>query len=240
MKIYIGWDSKQSAANEVCEYSLHKYSRYPLTTKFLKRQELEESGIYYREVGDPASTEFTYTRFLVPHLENHKGWSMFVDNDFLFTADITSLFDRISREPDADDKAVYVVKHLPYIPRRETKFWGYKQLAFPRKNWTSLIIFNNSHPSCRKLTPLTVANQSPQWLHRLKWCADHEIGDISYSWNWLVGEYGKHKYQRGIGEVIPKGLHFTNGGPWNDEWGQDYEELWLDMYREMTGLPYGK
>jgi len=232
MKIYIGWDSKQQDASDVCEYSIYKHARYTLNVQHLKQHELRESGAYYRDPLSPASTEFTYTRFLVPFLNDYKGWSMFCDSDFLFTHDITSLFDRINREPYADDYAVFCVRHLPYDPKQPVKFWGHEQVALPRKNWSSFMIFNNNHPSCRKLTPLTVSNRSAEWLHRFHWCHDREIGDISYSWNWLVGEYG-------VAEATPKALHFTNGGPWNDVWGQQYEQMWLDEYKEMTGIPYG-
>lgn len=232
MKIYIGHDSRQPEATDVCEYSIHKYTKYPVHTERLDITELKNSGIYYRPDGSPASTEFTYTRFLVPYLNNHEEWATFVDSDFLFTDDITNMWDDLMCNPRMDDYAVFCVKHLPYVPSNKTKFWGNIQHNFPRKNWSSLMVFNGRHSSTKKLTPLTVANQSPEWLHRFGWCKDSEIGSIRIHWNWLVGDYG-------IPDLMtPKALHYTNGGPWNDVWGQHYDADWLAMYLEMTGYPF--
>lgn len=228
MKIYIGHDSSQAVATDVCDYSIHKYTKYPVYTTNLDIKQLRESGAYYRNADSPASTEFTYTRFLVPFLNDYKGWAMFVDSDFLFVGDVTDMWDEIMSDPFIDEMAVYCVRHMHYKPKNETKFWGNLQTDVPRKNWSSLMVFNCGHPSVKKLTPLTIANQTPQWLHRFGWCKDEEIGHISYKWNWLVGEYN-------VPEVPPKALHFTNGGPWNDVWGQDYEEYWKATYFEMTG-----
>lgn len=230
MKIYIGHDHNQSVATDVCEFSIHKYTKYPVHTERLDISELRNTGAYYRPDGSPASTEFTYTRFLVPYINDYKGWAMFVDSDFLFAGDVTNMWDEhIHYDQNAENTAVYCVRHMHYKPKNKTKFWGNTQEDVPRKNWSSLMIFNCSHPSVKKLNPLTVANQSPQWLHRFGWCNDEEIGHISYTWNWLVGEYGKPE------KIPPKALHFTNGGPWNDVWGQDYEEYWRATYFEMTG-----
>ena len=233
MKIHIGYDEAMHEASLVCEYSIHKYAKYHLETYFLKLDELKQKGYYYREDDDSASTDFAYSRFLVPFLNNHQGWSMFVDNDFLFVTDVCTLFDYIDRDPQASNKAVYCVKHLPYQPKNETKFWGKVQHSFPRKNWSSVMIFNNSHPATKKLTPLTIANATPQWLHRFGWCKDDEIGSIDLKWNWLVGEYNDP-----TPDIFPRAYHYTNGGPWNGVDGQTFEKLWLDMYKEMTGLPY--
>jgi lipopolysaccharide biosynthesis glycosyltransferase len=226
MRIYIGWDSNQSEASHVCEYSLRKNASFSgdLDIVHLKKQELLDNGAYFRPEGDPASTEFTYIRFLVPYLEDYKGWSMFVDSDFLFTYDINYLFSKILTDKDAHLNAAYVCKHPSYVPKNNKKFYGKPQLTFPKKNWSSLIIFNNSHPDTQKLTPMNVSNQTPQWLHRFSWTDDTKLGHISFMWNWLVGEYE-------AGEPTPFGIHFTNGGPFNDVHGQDFEDLWY-MYRD--------
>lgn len=230
MKVYIGYDSSQAAASAVCEYSIQKYLKYDIQIVHLKKQDLIDRSIYFRPEGDPASTDFTYTRFLVPYLNDYQGYSMFVDSDFLFRTDLTKLFDRIGNDRNIQNTAVYCVQHMPYNPKQETKFWGNKQHSFPRKNWSSLMIFNNSHEACKRLTPLAIANQTPQWLHRMYWCRDNQIGNIDLEWNWLVGEYD---YKNDV-----QALHFTNGGPWNDVWGQDYENEWLNIYEEMTGLAF--
>jgi len=228
MKIFIGWDSKQQIASQVCEYSLRANSLGELDIVNLKRNDLVLSGDYFRRDGDPSSTEFTYCRFLAPYLCGYKGWSMFVDSDFLFTADIGELFNTVYGQRGHKKRAAYCVKHLEYTPKSDTKFYGEPQLTFPKKNWSSLIIFNNEHPSTRQLTPMSVSNRSPQWLHRFNWLNEEagELGTLPTTWNWLVGEYN-------YVESPPLGIHFTNGGPFNEVHGQDYEGLWNKYMKEM-------
>lgn len=231
MRIFVGYDSKQAAASEVCKYSIHRHTRYYIETTDLRKDYLEEKGWYFRGDHDPNSTEFTYIRFLVPFLCNYTGWAFFCDSDFLFTHDITTILDDLMWDRMADQNAVYVVKHPRYTPKNETKFYGQKQHTFPKKNWSSFMLFNCEHPSCKNLNPINVSNRSPQWLHRFEWCNENEIGLLDPAWNHLVGEYD-------MGNKMPKGIHFTNGGPFNNVWGQDFEQLWLDVYKEMTGLTF--
>jgi hypothetical protein len=220
VRVYIGYDSKQPTASKVCEYSLRKHSSTDLDIIHLDTNELKEKKIYFRPDGDPSSTEFTYSRFLVPFLEDYKGHSIFVDSDFLFLEDINKLMNLARNDFGRNKRAAYCVKHLEYKPKSDTKFYGKPQLTFPKKNWSSLIMFNNEHPSCKKLNPMTVANKSPQWLHRFEWLNEHneELSNLPITWNWLVGEYNKN--------ITPNALHFTNGGPFNEVYGQDYENVW--------------
>lgn len=229
MKIYIGYDSKQHDASRVCEYSLRKHCSTDLDIVHLKTDELKKQGIYFRTEGSPASTEFTYSRFLVPYLQNYKGWAMFVDSDFVFTHDINSLFRRVFYDLSSDTKSVYVCQHPMYTPKSDTKFYGKPQLTFPKKNWSSLMVFNCEHPHAKWLTPMSVSNQTPQWLHRFTWTTENSLGHIPTMWNWLVGEYEG-------GDPIPYGIHFTNGGPFNRVYGQDYEDIWVNYYSEMSSL----
>ena len=229
MRIYIGYDDNQFDASQVCEYSIQKWARTDVDIIHLKTSELEEQGIYWRQ--DKGSTDFSYSRFLVPHLENYNGWAMFVDSDFVFMKDIWTLGDELACTPNADLMSCYVIRHAPYIPAQETKFYGQKQEALPKKNWSSLIFYNCGHEHTKRLTPMLVNNQTPKYLHRFEWTEDHLVGMMDVRWNWLVGDYG-------ICSGKPWGLHFTNGGPFNGEYGQDYEDVWLNMYEEMTGLPW--
>lgn len=227
MKIFIGWDSKQAIASHVCEYSLRKHAHGDLEIIHLDTQALKDSGVYFRPDGSPASTEFAYSRFLVPYLCDYEGYAMFVDSDFLFTYNINILFRRVlDYEEFFQRSSVHVCKHQDYVPNSDTKFYGQPQEAFPKKNWSSLMIFNNEHEDCKKLHPMSVANRSPQWLHRFHWTDEKNIKHIPYMWNWLVGEYAD-------GEPVPFGIHFTNGGPFNGVWGQDYEDIWLKYRDEM-------
>ena len=229
MKIYIGYDPEQEDASRVCEYSIHKHAKVDVDIVHLKTEELREQGLYWRT--DTGSTDFSYSRFLVPHLQNYNGWAIFVDSDFVFTKDIYTLGDELAQTPNADLMSCFVIRHAPYVPAQETKFYGRKQEQLPMKNWSSLIFYNCGHEHTKKLTPMLVNNQSPKFLHRFEWTQDHVIGMMDVRWNWLVGEYG-------ICQGEPWGLHFTNGGPFNNEWGQDYEDIWLEYFHELTGLDY--
>ena len=231
MKIFIGYDSKQHVASEVCKFSIDLHSRYQIDTVDLKLADMKEAGYYFRQDQSPNSTEFTYIRFLVPFLNNYTGWSLFVDSDFIFTRDVTTILDDIMWDPHSSERACYVVKHPEYTPKSDTKFYGHAQYTFPKKNWSSLILFNNEHPSCRRLNPMSVSNRSPQWLHRFNWCDESEVHGLDPDWNFLVGEHEP-------GVRVPKGIHFTNGGPFNGVWGQDYEEFWLHYYEMQSGSTF--
>jgi hypothetical protein len=227
MKIFIGYDSLQSEASAVCEYSLRKHSSQPLEIHHLDLAVLKQNNDYFRQ--DSGSTEFAYSRFLVPHLSGFDGWSMFVDSDFLFTHDIHELFKRVEQTASLQDYAVFVCKHPEYTPKNSVKFYGQPQTALPKKNWSSLMLFNNGHPATRRLTKMMVNNATPQYLHRFGWCDLPEIGHFSFMWNWLVGEYDG-------GEPVPFGIHFTNGGPFNGVHGQDYADIWLRYRDELNSL----
>ena len=213
MSVFIGYDSREGEAYEVCKKSL---SPYGVTIRALNQNDLRSRGIYSRPADPLASTEFTYTRFLVPYLTGYKGWSMFVDCDFVFLSDPTELLKNIST-----DKAVYVAQHADYVPRTISKMDGKPQSAYPRKNWSSLILWNCSHPKCQQLTPEVINSQTPAYLHRFEWLNDEEIGSIPIEWNWLVG------YYKETDKFKPKALHFTDGGPWFENYQNcEYSEVY--------------
>ena len=81
--VYVGWDSREDIAYQVCRHSLLERATIPTTVIPIKQHELRDQGLYTRELDPLASTEFTYTRFFVPHLQNHQGWALFCDCDFL-------------------------------------------------------------------------------------------------------------------------------------------------------------
>lgn len=234
-KIYIGYDSKQSQASEVCEYSIRKHLKnvpelYEI--HHLKIDELREQGLYYNN-NRTASTEFSYTRFLVPKLCDYKGLAMFVDSDFIFTTDLDYLFVQIEKSLNIMQKSVWVTQHQPYVPKQSTKFYGEKQEALPMKNWSSMMIFNCAHADCHRLSTMNVNNRSPQWLHRFEWTNANNIGHVPFMWNWLIGEYN---VQEDPNFPLPYGIHYTNGGPFNDVYGQDLEHIWLKYRDEMKGV----
>ena len=215
IKIYVGYDSREDIAWQVCRHSLLRHTKSNVEIHMLRQPVLRELGLYTRPE-DKASTEFSLTRFLSPYLGAHDGWTIFVDCDFLFTTDIMTVLDGVDRE-----KAVYVVKH-DYTPANAVKMDSQVQTSYPRKNWSSFILFNNAHPLVKALTPEVVNSQSPAFLHRFSWIPDdHLIGELPLRWNFLEGEYPKP-------ETVPSAIHYTNGGPWFSNWQSvDYADLWL-------------
>jgi hypothetical protein len=112
--------------------------------------------------------------------------------------------------------------HHDYTPKESTKMDGAVQTSYPRKNWSSLMLFNCEHPSVRQLTPDVVNRESGAFLHRMQWAKDDEIGELPVEWNWLEGWNEKPK------QGTPKAVHFTRGGPWFEQWQNvDYGDLWL-------------
>ncbi len=210
INFFIGYDSKEDIAYRVCKYSLLKRASTKVNVISLKLDELISKKLYTRNVDPLASTQFTYSRFLVPRLMNFKGWAIFCDCDFIFLNDISNIIKNLD-----NNKAVYCVKH-DYTPKEKHKMDGQKQTIYPRKNWSSFIVFNCSHPSTRKLSVDTVNSQSGAYLHQFKWCEDDEIGSLDERWNWLEGWTSSHNQKE------PFAVHYTRGGPWFSEW-QDVE-----------------
>ncbi len=210
INIFIGYDAKEDIAYRVCKYSLLKRASTKIKVTSLKLDELISKKLYTRTIDPLASTQFTYSRFLVPKLMNYSGWAVFCDCDFIFLKDINSLVDNLEK-----DKAVYCVKH-DYTPKEKHKMDGQKQTIYPRKNWSSFIVFNCSHPSTQNLSVETVNSESGAYLHQFKWCKDEEIGSLDERWNWLEGWTSTHNNSK------PYAVHYTRGGPWFTEW-QDVE-----------------
>ncbi len=227
--IYVGMDFSndgQLLANEICRRSILKNCKTPekLNIINLVKKDYEEQKIFWREHDPKASTDFTYTRFLVPYLNNYEGLAIFCDSDFLWECDILELIKNFD-----NTKAVMCVKH-DYITKFTTKMNGLNQEHYPRKNWSSLIVFNCSHPSIKNLSLDAVNTQSPTWLHRMQWLQNDEIGEINKTYNYLVGEYNDIDN--------PNVIHYTDGGPWhntfelNSEWdkklgNQSFIYKWL-------------
>ena len=215
LKVYIGYDPKEDDAWNVCSFSILRHANVGVSTHPLKQNTLRELGLYTREPDKGASTEFSISRFLTPYLNANESWVVFVDCDFLFTVDIKNVLQDLD-----DSKAVYVVKH-DYTPSKSVKMDGAAQSIYPRKNWSSFMVFNCAHPDVKSLTPNIVNSASPSYLHRFEWVADDSnIGELPLTWNFLEGEYE-------VPEKIPNAIHYTNGGPWFEDWQNvDFAEEW--------------
>ena len=221
-RVFIGWDQREPEAYEVAKYSLVRRASVPVEVVPIKLDELRARGLYARDVDPLASTEFTYSRFLTPTLAGFSGWALFCDCDFLWLGDVGELL-----EHTQSAKAVYCVQH-DYRPRETTKMDGAVQTVYPRKNWSSLMLFNCDHDAVRALTPEVVNRESGAYLHRMQWVADADIGALPVDWNWLEG--WNEKPARGT----PKAVHFTRGGPWFPQWQDvDYGDLWRIERDEM-------
>ena len=221
MKVFVGYDPREDIAYQVCKHSI--ISKQPdADVRPLIQKELRDAGWYTRPIDKLASTEFTFTRFLVPELADFKGWALFMDCDMILTTDIKELFDQ------ADDQyAVMCVKH-DYTPKEGTKMDGQKQTIYPRKNWSSVMLFNCAHPSNAALTQDLVNDLeiNGAYLHRFSWLKDEEIGELDHTWNYLVGVYDDID--------TPNLIHYTEGGPWFENYRDcEFHQLWKDELFDM-------
>jgi len=218
LQIFIGYDPKESVAFYTLAHSILRRASVPVTIAPLMRSQLK--GLYTRPRGPTESTEFSLTRFLVPHLAGYRGWSLFMDCDMLCRSDIAGLAAEIERQPG---KAVLVCQH-DYVPKTERKFLDQVQTRYPRKNWSSLMAFNNER--CRALTPEYVNGAAGLDLHRFAWIDERLIGKLPLEWNWLVGEY-EHRPDARI-------VHYTLGGPYFDATRDcEYADEWFAEFESM-------
>jgi len=218
LSVYIGYDPRESVAFHTLSHSILRRATQPIAIMPLAQSQLR--GLYGRERGPTESTEFSLTRFLVPALSGFQGWSIFMDCDMLCRTDLAQLAGEAARHPD---KAALVCKH-DYVPKTERKFLGHLQTRYPRKNWSSLMLFNNAR--CKALTPDYVNAAPGLELHRFAWIGDDEIGTLPLEWNWLVGEYPYNPEA--------KIAHFTLGGPYFDQYRDcDYASEWFAEFEAM-------
>lgn len=217
IKVFIGYDSRESVAFHVLSHSIHKRASEPVSIIPIMLSQLE--GLFLRDRHALQSTEFSFSRFLTPYLADFKGWSLFMDCDMLMLDDIAKLWAM------RDDRyAVQVVKH-DHVPEEDHKFLGQPQTKYQKKNWSSVVLFNNA--KCQALTPDFVNTATGLELHQFKWLGDDQlIGDIPERWNHLVD------YNPKIDN--PANVHFTTGGPYfdtykdcsyADEWRQEFEDM---------------
>jgi lipopolysaccharide biosynthesis glycosyltransferase len=195
IKIFIGYDPREAIAYHVCANSIIRHSSLPVSFTPLALKNLGE----YTETHNDGSNQFIYSRFLTPSLNDFTGWAIFMDGDMLVRGDIAELWDLRDTS-----KAVQVVKHN-YTTRMTEKYLGSKNENYPRKNWSSVILWNCSHPKNRCLTSEFIEKATGAQLHRFTWLEDDDIGELPEEWNWLPDEYGANNEA--------KLLHYTLGTP---------------------------
>ena len=228
MRVMIGYDEREHKAVEVAIASLRRVAP-DLEPELLCAGKLADQGLLTR-VADhrggqdydlvsnaPKSTRFAVSRFLTPIIAQG-GYALFVDCDVVFCEDPRIMLDQVKA-----DHAVNVVKHN-HVPVEEWKMVNQKQTTYPRKNWSSVMLFNCDHAANRRLSLRDVNERPGRDLHAFYWLADSEIGELQERWNWLVGVQPR-----------PTGLgiaHFTLGGPWITGWkGAEHDDIWLEAAR---------
>jgi len=220
INIFIGYDEGEKIAYHVLSESIRRKSSEPISITPLDLSTTK--NIFTREKQPNQSTDFAFSRFLVPYLSNYEGWSIFMDCDMLLRTDIKTLWDM------RDDKyAVMVCKH-DYEPNQNAKFRGAKNEPFPKKNWSSMMMMNNA--KCKALTPEFVNTATGLELHQYRWLESEElIGSLPLTWNWLVSEY---EYN-----VMANNVHFTLGGPYFKGYeDSDYADEWFNVYTNMVKI----
>jgi len=215
LKIFIGYDGVESVAYHTLVQSIMEYTTEPVFITPVKKSMLP---MYVRSRNSKQSNEFSFTRFLVPYLCNYQGHALFMDCDVMFTTDVAELWKLIDTT-----KSVQVVKH-DYTPKTQVKYLGAIQYPYPRKNWSSVMLFNCAR--CKKLTPQYINTAHPMDLHRLNWTKNDLIGELSPDWNHLVGEFEENPNA--------KIVHWTLGGPWfNESKDAEYADEWFAMRDKM-------
>ncbi|MGH8699727.1 MAG: glycosyltransferase [Burkholderiales bacterium] len=211
INVFIGYDPREAVAYSVLAYSIHARASLPVSVTSLMLSQLQ--GVLVRERHPLQSTDFSFSRFLTPYLSGYTGWSVFMDCDMLVLEDIASLW-----ELRDDRYAVMVVKHN-HVPREAVKFLGEPQSKYDKKNWSSVMLFNNG--ACRALTPEYVNRASGLDLHQFKWLGnDNLIGALPDRWNHLVG-YNPPRRDAAL-------VHYTLGGPYFDDYREcEYAREWF-------------
>jgi len=218
--IAVGYDRNNRMPAYTMAESVMQKSSVPVNFMFLHRDMLK---CFIREKSINDSTEFSNSRFLVPYLYDYEGWTLFTDNDIIVQGDIKELFDMAD-----DNYAVMCVKHNQ-ICEDDTKFLKAKQYQYPYKNWSSVMLFNNS--KCRALS-LEYVNTAPGLdMHQFKWLENKDlIGDLPLEWNHLVDNPNQSLDE-------PKIIHYTNGGPYFKEYANcSYADRWVTIYNTISDV----
>lgn len=233
-RMFIGWNASEIRAWNVAVFSARLHTSAELDIHPLALTAMQAQGLYRRPTGmlehgywdeisgAPMATGHAIARFLVPALCHYEGWALFTDGDILVRHDLSALF--ALADPD---KAVQVVQHQ-HVPTDDVKMEGQTQTVYPRKNWSSVMLFNCAHPSNRALTVDLVNTVPGRDLHRFCWLQDHEIGALPLAWNWLGG------YSEPLAD--PALVHFTSGVP--DMRGYEHCAFSDEWYAAARGCGY--
>lgn len=223
--IYVGWDRREVEAFSVAVRSTCRHLSQSIPVVGHHARALRQMGVYTRPEtthpdgrvtddisGAPMSTEFSNSRFVL--FKTRPGWTLFMDCDMLVRRDLAPLFD----EAERTDFAVMCVKH-DHSPREAVKMDGQVQTTYPRKNWSSFMLFRGDHPANQRLRLEDINTRPGRDLHAYFWLEDREIGALDPAYNYLVG------HTRDVPD--PAVVHFTEGGPWFPEYADvEYAAEW--------------
>ncbi len=218
INVFIGYDAREAIAYHACSNSLIRHSTDTLAITPLALKNLST----YKESHTDGSNQFIYSRFLVPHLMNYQGWALFIDGDMIIRTDINELW--ALRD---ESKAVMCVHHN-YKTKVSQKYLGSKNQDYPRKNWSSVVLWNCGHPANKVVTPSFIQESTGAQLHRFTWLDDGLIGKLPIEWNWLPDEFGENS--------AAKLLHYTLGTPCFHEFADT--PMAADWHRERMLTNY--
>lgn len=216
--VYIGYDPREALAFSVLAHSIHRHASQPVAVTPLVLSQLKD--VLTRERHPLQSTDFSFSRFLTPYLSGYEGWSLFMDCDMIMLDDVANLWAL------RDERyAVMCVKH-EHVPKEETKFLGQKQTTYEKKNWSSVMLFNNTR--CTALTKDYVNTASGLELHQFEWLdSDDLIGELPQRWNHLVDVNPPNP--------DPALLHYTIGGPYFEQYRNcQYAADWFAEHEIMS------
>ncbi len=217
IKVFVGYDRREPVLFSVLSHSIHSHATQPVSITPLILSELQQ--VYRREASSLQSTEFSFSRFLVPYLCDYQGWALFLDNDMIVQSDLTELWNLRDEQ-----YAVMCVKHN-HNPTEERKFRNSVQTRYEKKNWSSVMLFNCA--KCKALTVDYVNEASGLALHQFKWLeSDDLIGGLPGRWNHLV-DYDPDREDIDL-------LHYTSGGPYFEEYKEcGYAQAWIKAKEAM-------
>lgn len=222
ISIVVGFDQREAIAYHVFCQSVIQNATNPVSFLPLAENALKD----YKEAHGDGSNRFIYSRFLTPYLMSFDGWAIFADGDMVCQADITELWNLRD-----SSKAVQVVKH-DYQTKASKKYLGNINENYPRKNWSSVILWNCGHPDNNVLTPEFIQSQPGSFLHRFSWLREDLIGELPLEWNWLAIEYPEN--------LNAKLIHYTLGTPCFKDYAEtSMSDKWIDVYeKENEGFDY--
>lgn len=216
INVFVGFDQLEAIAYHVfCQSVLEK------STSLINFTPLAHQNLNFFKNHDDGSNKFIYSRFLTPFLNEYSGWAIFADGDMVCNHDITELWNL--KDPS---KAVQVVKH-EYKTKKTVKYLGNKNEDYPRKNWSSLVLWNCEHPANKILTPEFIQDKPGSFLHRFSWLDDSQIGELPIEWNWLAIEYPNNP--------AAKIIHYTLGTPCFREYSTTSQaDIWQQVYKKTN------